>query len=282
MLPDIGQFDDIVHFPFPITFWRPAAETRVRHRNPLMDSRIGVSHERLAIDLLHTLFLGPAVVLVGHCFWFLIEADAWNILGEHSPDDRRQMSIQQLRVQLWAWYSRKRREGEQLCQLEDLNLSMLGGKPFKVPNFKAVETKHILPFVLELLGMFESKIAGTEISYLLGPTTAMVDLVRVIYSSPSLVTPGALQSMCDAYNRFMLYCELAGVAYKPKCHLLAHLVQMSVAQGNPRDYACFEDEGLNAVLKAIGIVAHRSVWEYRVFSHFDLCEADLSKRRRVA
>ena len=40
--------------------------------------------------------------------------------------------------------------------------------------------------------------------------------------------------------------------------------------GNPRFYWTFIDEGLNVVLRALAMKAHRSRWEERVFRLFHL------------
>ena len=57
-LPDIGLFDEIQAFPVRVVFWRRRAETLTQHRNPLFSELTGITHERGALDWLHTPSLG--------------------------------------------------------------------------------------------------------------------------------------------------------------------------------------------------------------------------------
>jgi hypothetical protein len=283
-LPDVGLLESVSVFPVKLVFWRKAAETRVRHRCPLMDPSIGLSHERLALDLLHTLFLGPALVFVGFVFWFLIELDVWRVSFSHassSAEDRRQVSVGLLRLDLWQWYAEQRAAGHRRTELEDLTISMLGGKPGSLPNFKAAETKHLVPFTVDLLSRFRSKVADPKLPVLLEAANGLSGLIDIIYGSPFVLKPGQIQAMHDNYNIFYVNAEDAGVPFKPKSHLMAHVIARSEEEGNPKYYATFEDEDLNAVVKRIGQVAHRLVWEYRVFSHFDLAEERRAPKRKM-
>ena len=109
---------------------------------------------------------------------------------------------------------------------------------------------------------------------------SMQRLVRIIDPSSSpVMSATSHQEMHDCYNKFMWYYVKADMQPKPKYHLLAHLIHDAVWHGNPRDFACFEDEGLNAVLKKIGQAAHRTVWQYRVLSHFGLHEEEQAPKR---
>ena len=75
--------------------------------------------------------------------------------------------------------------------------------------------------------------------------------------------------------------KLAGVSQKPKLHLLMHMVARCEEQGSPNGYTTFEDEGLSAVLKSIGQVAHRAVWHYRIFQFFEnMSQTHAATKRR--
>ena len=75
----LADFDEANEFPMQARFLRRSAETRTTFRNPLWDETIGLSHDVLAIDILHTLSLGPALSLVGAVFWFVIDSDIWGL-----------------------------------------------------------------------------------------------------------------------------------------------------------------------------------------------------------
>ena len=280
-LLDVADFDSVAEFPYTATFWRRDAESRVRHRNPLMDSSLGLTHERLALDLLHTLFLGPALVLVGHVFWFLIEHNVWRV-GAGTAADRWQLSVQQLRTVLIAWYKEQRSRGKNITELEDLTVNMLGGKPGEIPSFKAVETKHLLPFCVELIDRHHGDLPVAEARPLFEAVRAMVRMCEIFDTAALVVPTNLIQELHDCYNTLMECCKIADVPLKPKNHLLAHLIHNVEVQGNPRYYACFEDEGLNAVLRGIGQSAHRAVWAYRIFANWERVEQESAKKRKTS
>lgn len=158
---------------------------------------------------------------------------------------------------------------------------MMGKRKGGTPNFKAAETKHVLPFVFELLGS-TPQIPEPLRAYLLGATEALISLIRIMDDSPAVLSQKTIASLHDAYKKYMRCAALAKIPMKPKNHLLGHMIHRAAQAGNPRMYSTFEDEGLNHVLKLIGAAAHRSVWEYRVFVSFEQWEDRASaKRRRV-
>ena len=62
-LRDIAGFEKLAA-PVTITFWRPTAETRSKHRNPLLGPRLGVSLTNVTVDQLHAFSLGPVLDFV--------------------------------------------------------------------------------------------------------------------------------------------------------------------------------------------------------------------------
>ena len=149
----VGAFDAASEFPLRATCWRRAAETRVSWRNPLWDSRLRLTHDTLAIDVLHTLYLGPCLFWVGHCLWYVIDADLWGLGANASEYDRWQLNIQRARSLLQAFYAEHRRchPDKPLTELEDFSLNMMGTLKGKLHNIKALETNHMAPFVLSLM-----------------------------------------------------------------------------------------------------------------------------------
>ena len=45
-LPDVGAFGMLVLLPLVVTFWRASQETICKHRNPLVDSQLGITVTR--------------------------------------------------------------------------------------------------------------------------------------------------------------------------------------------------------------------------------------------
>ena len=169
-----------------------------------------------------------------------------------------------------------------MTQLEDLTLNMLGGKPWEIGSFKAVETKYLIVFFDDFLSRLGRTFVHCQLKHYLEAVHSLHEMSDIMYEGPSILKASHVQALHDYFNRYTVAAAAAEVPSRPKHHLMAHQISRSEEEGNPRDYACFEDEGLNAVIKAIGQVAHRSVWEYRVFSNFDLYESGQApKRARV-
>lgn len=268
-MPDVMQFDATTDFPAKVLFWRNADETRCRHRNLLFDPSVGVTIDTLMVDRLHTLNLGPAQVWVAHALWAIIVADVFwaGTLGE----TLHHQSVQRSKTELWAWYktARTERPHETVMEVQNLTLSMLGGKP-STPSLraKAAETKGLVPFVVHLLKKYRNNMMNGKKDLLIGAGEALHKYFELLSPSPLVVPMDTLQTMCDNVKTRIRLSVLAGIPLKPKHHLLLHLVARSAGHGNPTSYATFADEGISRVLKKIGQAAHRSVMEVRVFFHF--------------
>ena len=83
-------------------------QTRVTHRNPLIDQSIGTSHLSLAIDLLHCLYKGPALILVGHCIHFLLDNNAYCVPDRLGVASVRQLGLQRMKINLYMFTSEPR------------------------------------------------------------------------------------------------------------------------------------------------------------------------------
>ena len=103
----------------------------------------------------------------------------------------------------------------------------------------------------------------------------------VLKHSPRRMEVESLQKLHDHLLNLILYWEGAGLAFKPKMHLLVHLVYNASWSGNPSYHTTFADEGMNRVLADIARSAHRAVFEYRIFAHFDKLSEVSGKRRKV-
>jgi hypothetical protein len=280
-LPDVSMFDQIIVFPCRALFWRRGLETRCKHRNPLFDwigdLQIGVTLDTCQIDKLHTLYLGPAQSFVVFSLWQLIKADAF---GTHKTGtELHQLSIMQIRSKLWTWYSdrRRARPEQEITEVQDLTLAMLGGKASSESlHTKAAETKGLVPFALHLLR--EAK-AGTVPKNLIDAGQALQDYFDLLDTSPRIVPPEILQKMYDVVKTHVKLSARVGIKMKPKHHLLLHMVKRTLRHGNPGWYSTFEDEGINRILKQVGKAAHRTVWEVRVFSHFRKAEVFRGRKR---
>jgi hypothetical protein len=284
-LPDVALFDSITEFPCRVLFWRSTFETRCRHRNPMFGADIGVTINTLMVDKLHTLHLGPAQFWASHCLWELIKTDAWDTRAVGK--DLHSLSVQHIKSSLWTWYSdqRRLRPDTDITEVQNFTLAMMGGTPStRSLHTKAAETKGLVPFVLHLLRTkFGSFAPDSSIEALIDAGAALQTYFELLESEPRNVSAAGLQAMFDAVKQHIALSKLAGIDMKPKHHLMIHLVSRTAEHGNPGYYATFTDEGINHLLKKVGQAAHRSVWEVRVFMHFDKVEeARHGKKRHLS
>ena len=147
-LPDVSEFDAISAFPARVTFWRGSAETICKHRSPLFSAPF-VSPALPMIDLLHTVHVGVMYVVCRHAVWELLVANAWHAVG--TEQEALEQSVIRIFGELSAWHKRPNRPDDDVTQIQDLTVPMLGTKDHRDLKLKAMETKGFLPFVVHLL-----------------------------------------------------------------------------------------------------------------------------------
>eukprot|EP00974_Lingulodinium_polyedra_P110590 10694071-Lingulodinium_polyedra.AAC.1 len=84
-LRDVSCFEQINVFPTWVTFWRPSRSTLVLFRSPLWDRGLGITPVSApALDLLHTLYLGPMQQMCLHLIWATLDNNIW---GRGAPSE---------------------------------------------------------------------------------------------------------------------------------------------------------------------------------------------------
>ena len=111
-------------------------------------------------------------------------------------------------------------------------------------------------------------------------------MISTMSAASRRMTADEHQTMFDNYMHLTRYWKEAGLAFKPKMHLLGHLVHNIPFSGNPSFHTTFLDESENRILAEICRSAHRLVFEYRVFAHYKALRAlkhrTSAKHRRIA
>ena len=222
-LADVADFDTPGRFPFSATFWRRASETRARHNNPLFHPDIGVGVHTLAIDTMHTIFLGVAQEFVVWVFWFLIDANAFDLQTTRS-DGHIQLSVAQLRDRLWDWYAKFEYEHPDvsLTRVQDLTAGMLGTRARKKLHTKAMETRWLVPFAVDMLARFQAKL-GSRVAPLLAIGRALLGLIDIMATTKRAMPAADAQKFFDLAQRLTKMWEVAGLSWKPKNHLLLEM-----------------------------------------------------------
>jgi hypothetical protein len=277
---DIGEaFDSATEFPLRVTFWRRNVFNRVGHRCAIFDEALGISLDTMCVDSLHCLYLGPAKDWCCAVLWALIDFNVYRFDG--AVDQRIQLTTNRIRTELWAFYRRYKHNHpeEDVTQLEDLTPGMLGTSAKRKLSAKAMETKCLIPFCLELMTTHVAAIGSVADKYI-GIGECFIRLADVLKQEKFVVRPTALQEMYNSTTRLFKLWVLVELHIKPKLHMMMHLVDRTLAQGNPAYYATWVDEGLNKVLASLGRQAHRSVWEARILTYFEHTEDLRQKRRR--
>ncbi len=269
LCPDVSAVEAIRTFPCELLFWRPSRATVAKHRNPLLGARTGISLSSFCIDEMHTMHLGVLQSFVVTALWRLILEDVWGF-GEHGPQEAaHQQSALRIRHELFqGWYPKVKREnpGKPVYELADFRLADLGSKENPVLKTKAAETGELVPFAASLLRKHQTSLQNG--ACLVGAGEALVEHLRITRAAGSILRAGGRQRLMDAALRFLSLCEASGIPYKPKMHMLLHLVHQCERFGNPRHVATWFDEGLNRTLAQVAASAHAAVWHRRVLATF--------------
>lgn len=280
IMQDVADFDTATAFPLEVRFWRRGAETRVRRRCAVFDDTLGISVDVLCVDTLHCLYLGPIKDWCCAVFWATIDHNVFGMEGK--KDHILAATVLRLKNLLFAYYAKVKRSmpEEHLTELEDLTPGMLGSQTHRQLATKAMETKHLVPFCLDLLRMFSGAIESALVEHYIGIGEAFSAYIKLLRDSPFVVPAANIQKMYDCMVRVLRLWSAIKLPKRPKLHQLMHLVDRTPRQGNPAYYATWADEGLNRVLGSLGRQAHRQVWEARILAYFEASQEHVVKRRR--
>ena len=189
-LKDVAMYEDITIFPILILFWRVTIETRTRHRCPLFLAEIGITIDRVQIDMLHTIYLGTAQDLVARCLLALILIDAFGVGRGKTEDETIQLSVLRIRAEMMVWYREQRAFGvaPDFTPLEDFQISMVGEKHRPAFKSKAAECKTILPFIVALVKQHAAKLRPEIADSLVAAGEALLKYISRIRDSPAVPT----------------------------------------------------------------------------------------------
>ena len=88
------------------------------------------------------------------------------------------------------------------------------------------------------------------------------------------------QELLDTHKRFLRLMRSFN-AFTPKFHMMYHVVQRSLAMGNPLTYAVFYDEGLNKTLKQALRNCHQLAFEHMAMVKMaEVLDRAAAKRKR--
>jgi len=234
-LPDVALFDTLSVFPTTVVFWRPQAESLVKHRNPLFDRAIGVGLATFGIDSLHTLHLGIYQKLVARVWWLLLLQDAWGVAaqagGRANQEELVANGALRLRRALFEWYVEwdAAHPGAPANRLTDLTLKTLGERDALCVRTKAAETRPLLHFCAHLCRRHRA-VVDREAPALRPAVVELTRFSEMVRSLPRVLRPLHTQLLHDCLKRYARLSLDAGVPPVPKLHLALHLVQRTRAR----------------------------------------------------
>ena len=145
-------------------------------------------------------------------------------------------------------------------------MSMLGNQETYGLHAKAAESHGLLKFVLWLLEKYSDEFeklpeeTSRPLAILKAATQAANSMDDILKIEIRKLSRMQCQHLMQHYLRFLTLYLKAGGVWRPKCHLLLHLIQRAMVQGNPRLYSTYRDESLNGVIAKIARSAHRLTW----------------------
>ena len=150
--------------PATVMFWRRKCETAMRHRNPLLDPKLGTTLVQcFGIDTMHTLCLGIYQEFTVSVLWKALLSP---IFASAEPWQSRNVSIEQrasramvkLSKDLKDWYRSFEAENPNIVitRVHDLNVESLGGTESKKQlRAKAHESLGLLRYVTSQLPVWQ-------------------------------------------------------------------------------------------------------------------------------
>ena len=148
----------------------------------------------------------------------------------------------------------------------NLTQKMLGNQETYNLNAKAAESHGLLRFMEWFLTKYGPDFAALEpevarrMSLLQSASQAALSMDVVLRQEGRTMGRSQCQTLFQNYMRFLTLYLRAGGVWRPKCHLLVHLIQRALVKGNPRLYSTYRDESLNGIIAKIARSAHRRTW----------------------
>ena len=141
-LGDIGRVEELSSFPARLVFWRQAAESLSRRRNPLFDNpALGFEPSRLlVVDQLHAVNLGVMQAWCKFVIWEQIEKGLWT--KQSTLHEQFEASALVIRTDLKKFYTDWDRssEGKKLTRISRFSTKHLGKPDDRTLRTKGAET----------------------------------------------------------------------------------------------------------------------------------------------
>ena len=265
---DVAMFEALNVFPARCLVWRSASERMTHRRNPLYAQRIGITPtETSALDWLHTLSLGVFQTWCSFAIHCMIEADAWGT-HESTIGARTQLSVERLSLEAVRWVRREIASGRTLTELGDLTHEVFGTPSKPKFGLKAGETNTILEYLVKDLVPRSMVALAARSQPIRDAGRHLLNLLELIRARPKTFPAAAIQSLHGSAKAYLVFLGSMDIVPKPKDHMLMEMSLRIPVMGSPALYGCWQDEGLNRLLRDVAKDAHSRVHDKRILSEF--------------
>ena len=217
-LLDVGKFHELSVFPVQALFWRRSRETLCTHRSPLFDRRLGVTPNRsIAIDVMHTLLLGPCLSWGKLALWKLLLNGTWGTF-EESNEARLRVAIMTSRATLVHWYNEEQAAGRCHNRIDFMTNKIVGTPGAPTLKLKAMEAYGFVQFLVHCLTTYQVDGAAD----LLVAGKLLVALVESMKAVPIRLTVRVHQHMSHSFISVDYRISLPD-ACKPQRYLTSDL-----------------------------------------------------------
>ena len=268
---DVFAIDDyMMNWPLGgvhLLFWNPSAERGAHHRNPIFCDATGVDVSMMAADELHTMFLGVLGDYASSALWQIIQEDALQVGDALNESDSFKLRGERLQAELADFYRRRAAADQPVNEIKDFVYNVIGHQDDPKYSGQAAPCGDLFRFSVEMVERHHRLLARGQA--LLSGGRALLEYLRVTRSTGWRLSVGDHQALVDSFVRFRGVADAAGVRFRPKHHLYAHLVVSAQTFGNPRlATSTWVDEGLNSQLAAVAKHSHSLVWSKRILASF--------------
>ncbi|CAE7837060.1 unnamed protein product [Symbiodinium sp. CCMP2592] len=268
-LPDVSQLE-YQELPLRVIFWIAPRDARLTHMCPLF-SLEGVTQDSWSIDIMHAWHLGPMQQFISLAMHSFIASGVFSPRSVNiEASELRELALLAIKAELFQFYKNLRstdqRWREKGSEVWNLTMGMIGNEDTYNLSAKAAESHGLLRFVLWLLHKYADEFAKQpdELARKFALLTACAEAAHAMDELLELefrqFTRQHCQALLQLYLRFLTLYLKAGGVWRPKCHLLVHMIQRALHRGNPRLYSTYRDESLKGVIAKIARSAHRSTW----------------------
>ena len=220
--PFLMDWATLIHSrPAKIRFWRARSETSVRHRNPVLDSSLGMSLLSIHVaDVMHCWCLGIFQQFLAALFWKIIKGRVFTFVPGRdrvSVEVGDQKIMQELNKHLTAWYSKFAKDNPQviLTRIQDMNLDTLGGTESKMQlRAKAHETLCLLRYAALHMPIWKEHVDQGEVW---AQGVALLWNLWQLLDESATVVPVSTQQVWDWGHpkaKKTVYLPVAGVSRK--------------------------------------------------------------------